>query len=572
MALTRSGYTRSTSCETPLLQADDVFTSTASEPSSKSATVTTWSPPTRGYSGQGDSTSTYNDEFEDLTEIISAELTKMDRELVHFVANGQTDTTPTLTFPDASVDGLLNGDWLGVPSNGTIQSGISLGGPKIEPISIEEEADYNQSNMPPSGIPSQSSGNLPVGCYPNDTKPNLIPMEQENIQFQLSSAKMRGVNNPCMFSNGNSGTERNYQQNVPVPNNYSAGNAPMMGLPQQKLTVPSTRNANNVKMPGAAPRIPAYTSTAQEMGMSGQLTTQGPTTTATSTVTVGSFMSSLPNRNDFVQLLKEAIPDTLAYTDEMVVDLVDDMLVDQDEAQRRKDDERLASQLASLQQGGYVQPELGFIKQEVVTPTLPQQTFSFPNVSNSIVTQGSQPDITSAAIQSFAGNRISSNTTFGGQQNGTVNNQNASLRYQNGNSQFMNQEDSNMNFLNSLSNVGLTNKRTGLPVQGSNLWNTNPPSKPNIMQQGLRNLLQSPNSIPAPTQNTLPVSLPQSDMPFLPQQNVNLNTQGSSFNMTMVPNLSHLETLLQSTQLPANNYQNLNGTSMVFSNQNSRKV
>ena len=564
MALNRSGYTRSTSCETPLHPADDVFTSTASEPCSKAVTVTTWSPPTRGYSGQGDSTSTYNDEFEDLTEIINAELTKLDRELVHFVANGQTDTTPALSFPDANVDGLLNGDWLGVPSNGTIQSGLSLGGPKIEPISIEEEADYNQSNMAPSAIPSQSSGNLPVGCYPNDTKPNVIPMEQENIQFQLSSAKMRGVNNPCMFSNGNSGTERNYQQNAPVPNNYSTGNASMMGLSQQKLTVPSTRNANNLKMPVTAPRIPVYTSTSQEMGMSGQLTTQGPTTTATSTVTVGSF-----NRGDFVQLLKETIPDTLAYTDEMVVDLVDDMLVDQDEAQRRKDDERLVSQLASLQQGGYVQPELGFIKQEVVTPTLPQQTFSFPNVSNCIATQGSQPDITSAAIQSFAGNRISPNTTFGGQQNGTANNQNASLRYQNGNSQFMNQEDSNMNFLNSLSSVGLTNKRTGLPAPGSNPWNTNPPSKLSIMQQGLRNLLQSPNSIPVPTQNTLPVSLPQSDMPFLPQQNVNLNTQGSSFNMTMVPNF---ETLLQSTQLPANNYQNLNGTSMVFSNQNSRKV
>lgn len=568
IALTRSGYTRSTSSETPL-PPDDVFFSTASEPCSTAETVTTWATSTRGYSGQCDSTGTYNDEFEDLTEIINSELTKIDLELVHFVANGQTDTTPTLSFPDANVDGLLNGDWLGVPSNNTIQSGLSLGGPKIEPISIEEEADYNLPNMPPSGIPSQSSGNLPVGCYPNDTKPNLIPMEHENMQFQSSRTKMPGVNS-CMFRNGN--TEQSYQQNAPVPNSYSAGNASMMGLPQQKLTVPSTRNANNLKMPVAAPGIPAYTSTSQEIKMSGQLTSQGPTTTATSTVTVGSFMSSIPNRGDFVQLLKEIIPETLPYTDEMVVELVDDMLVDQDEAQRRKDDEKLASQLASLQQGGYVQPELGFIKQEVITPPLQQQTFSFPNVSNSIATQGSQPDITSPSIQSYAGNCISSSTAFCGQQNGTVNQQNASLRYQNGNSQFMNQEDSNMNFLNSLSNVGLTNKCTGLPAPGSNPWNTNPPSKPNVMQQGLRNLLRSPNSIPAPTQNTLPVSLPQSDMPFLPQQNVNLNTQGSSFNMTMVPNLSHLETLLQSTQLPATNYQNLNGTSMVFNNQNSRKV
>ena len=120
MALTRSGYTKSTSCETPLIL-DDVFTTAPSEQSGTTATSTSWAQTTRRYTGQGDSASTFDDEFEDLTEIINAELTKLDRELVHFVANGPTDRTLTQGFPDPNIDGLV-----GVPSNGTIESGRPL--------------------------------------------------------------------------------------------------------------------------------------------------------------------------------------------------------------------------------------------------------------------------------------------------------------------------------------------------------------------------------------------------------------------------------------------------------------
>ena len=323
MALTRSGYPVATGCDASM-HLDEVFTTSPSEPCSKAATGT------RGYSGLGDSTSTLEDEFEDLTEIINAELTKLDREIVHFVANGPSDAASTPQLSNTSLESVINSAWLdGLPSNGTIQGGLPLGVPKIEPISIGEDVDYNEPSMRPPSIPSQTLGNLPVGSYPDEVKPSLTPAEQNSMLFQLPNSKMRGANNPCMFSNGNSGAERNYQQNAPTLNN-SAGNVPMIGMPQQQPSVSSARNANNLSTSCVVSRNATYTP--QDM-MSGRL----PATTSTVTSGGRGSQMAIPKEShqQFVQLLKETLPDNLAYTDEMVVDLVDDMIIDQDEAQRR---------------------------------------------------------------------------------------------------------------------------------------------------------------------------------------------------------------------------------------------
>lgn len=587
LALSRTGYPKATTgCDISTLD-NEVFT-TSAEPFNK-GTTSTWSGASfnaRGSSARGDggSTSTLEDEFEDLTEIINAELTKLDREIVSYVANGEREVMSTPQMPDANLDNMLNSGWMGgFSSNGTTQSGLPLGAPKSEPISVDEEVDFNEPNIQTPSIPnigelSQTLGNLPVGSYPDDTKPSVVPMEQDNVLFQLSSSKMRGVNSPCMFSNANAAAERNFQQNVPPLSHMNAapGNASLMSMSQQMQSVPTARNVKDVKTSGVPTRNAAYPSNPQAV-TSRRVPHQRPGNTST--------ITSATNQNEpqlqIVQLLKEAIPENLSYTDEMVVDLVDDMIVDRDEAQRLKDDLRLAS---ILQQGGYMQPER-FIKQEVVTPTLAQPTFSFPTVSNSMATQNSQAQMMSSSTLSLTGTYTSTNTnnqlpgnktSFGGTsrrpQNGTVNNQDTPANFQNGNSQFMNQEDSNMNFLNSVSNGGLTNNHGGLSVNMP--WNSNPLPKPNAMQQGLRTLLQSP----APSQSTNSGMLSQPNMPFLPQENVNAVpsqndsriTQGNSFNLTMLQNMSQLDALLQSAHLPASGF-NFNGSNMSFSNQSYPK-
>lgn len=554
LALSRTGYPKP---DAPTL-ADEVFTTTSEPMSSKATTVTTWS--TRYSSRGNDSTSTLEDDFEDLTEIINAELTKLDREIVNYVANGTNYVRPlTPQVPDASLDNVLNSSWLGeMPSNGTAQGGIALGAPKIEPTSLDEEMAFNEQNVPSTGIPTQTIGNLSVGRYPDDTKPGLIPMEEGNIKFQLSSSKMRGANSPCMFSNAASTAER-----APVLSHMiTTLTAPVGGGAQQ---MPSARNANSVQTSCAPPRNPAYASSAQGV-MSGRLPSQRPAIPSTVT-TVSQMAPQKEQQLQFVQLLKEALPDD-TYTDKMVVDLVDEMMVDQeDEVQRKEDDLRLVS---LLQQGGLMQTE-GFIKQEVVTPTLSQPTYSFPSVSNSIAAQSCQsqmPTSTFTATTTFSASEPAFGVGSRVPQNGTVHNRGSPASFQNGNSQFMNQEDSNMNFLNSL-----PNNHTGLPGNTPG-WNTNLPPKQNVMQQALRTLLQNAD----PSQSTNSGLLPQSNVPFLPQQSINFvpqngsrSTQGNSFDMNMVSNMSQLDSLLQSTQFPAPSYQNVNGTNMPFSNQNYAK-
>ena len=572
MALSRTGYPKATGCEVSTLD-DEVFA--VAEPFSKANTSTSWSAQySRGNSvpGDGGLTSPLEEEFEDLTEIINAELTKLDREIVNYVAHGSSDVPSTPQLPNASLESLLSSNLMS--SNGTFQSGLPLGAPKSERISIEDEVNCTEPLMQPPSIPTQTLGNLPVGSYPDDTKPDVIPMEQGNMSFQLSSSKMRGVNSPCMFSSASSAAERNYQQNAPTLSHVNtSGNSTLMGTSQQ---IPSARNTNNMKASGVLSRSVAFTSTSQGM-MFGRLPSQRQA--VTSTVTSGSSISQMANQKEqqlqFIQLLKEAIPENMNYTDEMVVDLVDDMMNDRDdEAQRRKDD-RLAS---LVQQGEFMQTE-PFIKQEVITPTLPQPTFSFPSVTNSMASQSSQPLMPTSTFTSgntfsqLPGNETAFGVTSRRPQNETVNNMGSPASFQNGNLQFMNQEDSNMNFLNSLSNTGIANKHTVLP--GNTPWSTNPPLKQNVMQQGIRNLLQSTS---APSQSTNSGLFSQSNMSFLPPQTVNSVpqdgsriTQVNSFNMTMLPNSNQLDPLLQSGQLPAPGYQNFNGTNMSFGNQNYPK-
>lgn len=563
LALSRSGYPTVAAHDVPTL-ADEVFT-TMSEPLSKATTSTSWG--TR-FSNKGNdgSTSTLEDDFEDLTEIINAELTKLDREIVNYVANGSNDmSVPQL--PDINLENMLNSNWLGRPSsNGTVQSGRPLGAPKIEAIPVDDDISYDGQNIQPPSIPTQSIGNLPVGSYPDDIKPSLIHMEDDSMTYQLPSSKRRAINSPCMFGSTTSAVDRSFQQNGPIVNHVNTlGSASMVDAAQQ---MPVLRTANNMDTSGAVLTNVAYASAPQVI-MSGRLPSQAPavTSTVTSSGSVLPMASQKETQLQLAQLLKEALPEN-TYTDQMVVDLVDEMMVDQeDEAQRRKDDIRLAS---LLQQGGFMQTE-PFIKQEVVTPTMPQSTFAFPSISNSMATQSCQPQMptsTFTTTNTFNG----SETTFMGspqrQQNGTVNNQSSA----NNNTQFMNQEDTNMNFLNSL-----PNNQTGLP--GNTSWNTNILPKQNVMQQGMRNMLQNTSNLSASNQRSNSGLRPQSSMPFIQQQNFNLVPQngsripqGSSLNVSVVPtNMSQLDSLLQSGQLPTPNYQNINGTNMPFGSQNHVK-
>ena len=562
LALSRTGYPKATACETPTL-ADEVFT-TMSEPLSKATTSTSWCTRFSNRANDG-STSTLEDDFEDLTEIINAELTKLDREIVNYVANGSNDmSAPQL--PDINLESMLTNNWLGRPSsNGTVQSGRPLGAPKIEPIPVDDDMSYNEQNIQPPGIPTQIIGNLPVGSYPDDIKPGLIQMEDDSMMYQLPSSKRRAINSPCMFSSATSTADRSFQQNGPIVNHVNTlGSAPMVDTTQK---MPVLRTANNVETSAAPPTNVAYASAPQVI-ISGRLPSQAPA--VTSTVTSSGSVLPMATQNvpqlQLAQLLKEALPEN-TYTDQMVVDLVDEMMIDQeDEAQRRKDDVRLVS---LLQQGGFMQAE-PFIKQEVVTPTMPQSTFAFPSISNSMATQSCRPQMSTSTFTStntFNG----SETTFMGSpqrpQNGTVNNQGSAPNFQNSNSQFMNQEDTNMNFLNSL-----PSNQTGLP--GNTSWNTNILPKQNALQQGMRNILQNTSTMSAPNQRTNSGLLPQSNMQNfnLVPQNGSRIPQGNSFNVSVVPtNLSQLDSLLQSGQLPTPNYQNINGTNMPFSNQNHTK-
>lgn len=617
VALNRTGY----QTDVP----DEVFTTVADPWGQAACTTTTWSSSNAGarscsVPGDGGSTSTLDDDFDDWAKMINAELTELDKDIVKYVATGseipQLPNQLPDQLPDTSLEVLLNSECFdGLQSNGTIQSLVA---PKIEEIPMDSSKDYpisslapvDAQNMLPRNITSRPFGNLSVDNFVGDTKPSLIPMDQGG---DLSGSKLRGISNPCMFGNGHStGEPRNFQQNALVLthlNTVAAPNTSVMNIPQQSQGLHTARDPNTMitsqsRNFGRIPQMPRSADMASTGSGSFRVPAAVPDMTSTggANFRVPATVPQMPKQNDlqsrFIQELKELLPQDLCYTDEMVVDLVDDMMVDADAdaAQRVDNDIKLAT---ILQQAGFAQIEgPPVIKQEVVTPTLPQPSSSFPSFSDTMATQSSQPRVISCSTTPFTSTDTFSRfpahqTTFAPApprrpQNGTVHNQGSPMRFPNGNSQFVSQEDSNRNFLNTLSNAGITSTQTGAALASTNQWNSNAPSKQNAMEQGLRNLLQNTNSAP-PKQTTnfnsqinSGLLSQQPNMPFMPQQNVSnmvpqsgpRNTQNNMFNMTVVPNmnqlnfqeLSQVNSLLQSSPMQASSFQNLNGTNMSINN------
>jgi len=585
VALTRSGYPTSTAPDVTGLD-NDVFTTTA-EP--WAGTSTSWSSPNRyiarssSVPGDGGSTSTLEDDFEDLAKLITTELTDIDRDIVKFVATGGEISQ----LPETSLEALLNSDSLdGLQTNEAIQNLVA---PKIEEIPMESEENgipfvniANVQNMPLPRVHSEGYGNLSLDNFACDTKPNLISMNHEGDLLEtglgITGSKMRGINSPCRFGSGNSTGERNYQQKAPILSHLNTGgpsHATMMNASQQKQNLSAVRDAMKTSQNRNFERIP-------------QMQRADMTSTGGSNFRVPARVPPVPRQNEVYPVLKEILPN---YSDDAMVDLID--LLMQESDNRKAKVERMETLLL---QTGYAQleevPEME-IKQEVVTPTLPQPTSSFPSYSDSVVKQISQPQVISGSMSSSSstntfnqvpGNYAAFVASPRRPQNGTVHNQNPPMRFQNGNSQFESQGDSNMNFLHSFPSTGVTSTQTGVPIPTNNL----PTLKQNVMDQGIRNLLQSTGN-PSPNQSTNlnsqmnSGSLPQqSNIQYLPEslsnmvpQNGARGTQSNMFNLTVVPNvdqlnlqeLSHMNSTLQSgAPLQASSFQNLNGANMSIGN------
>lgn len=144
-----------------------------------------------------------------------------------------------------------------------------------------------------------------------------------------------------------------------------------------------------------------------------------------------------------------------------------------------------------------------------------------------------------------------------GSQNGTVTSHGSLGNFQNGNVQFSSQEDSNMNFLNSLSNL------TRLPGNAS--WNSNLLPKQNAQQQDLRTFVQNANNVSTPVQSPASGLLP-SRYSMVPQNGSRL-PQGNALDVNISRNMSQLDCLLQTGQLPTSSYQNINGAGLLLNNQ-----
>lgn len=578
IALDRTGYPKTTSADLTGFD-NEVFTTSAE--AWGQGTSNTWSnhhAMSRGNSipGDGGSTSTLEEDVEDWAKMIRAELSELDQNIVNYVATG-TD----IPQPDASLESLLLNRGLdGLPSNGTIQHLVT---PKIEEITMDSDdfslssvPGVNTQTMPPVSMPSRAFENLPIDDFARDTKPNLIPMELEGAMSAVSGSKPRGSNNPCRFGNANSSGERRFQPKAPPafshPNNATPSSTPMMNVTSQTQSIPTARAPNTItttqgrNTTGRVPQPPR-----DDLALTGSATFRVPTDASR-------FSNPNDGKIQFFQQLKEVAPQELNITDQMMVDLIDELMADRDQSR----DNRLA---ALVQQGGYAQVEqMPVIKQEVVTPTLPEPSSSFPSFSDSIATQSSQPRVVNSSLPYTSSDTLS--RLPGGQntlvtqprapQNGTVHNQALPMRYQNGNShtQLVNQGDNNMNFLNCLPNESVTSTQTGTSTTSNNMWNTNSGFKPNPMQQGIRNLLQSNNSAP-PMQTTnvnsqlnVGVFPQQPDMTFLSQQNVNSmmpenGTRNVLSNSVITPlDLQELSSLIQSATHPAQNYPNSNGGSI----------
>lgn len=575
IALDRTGYPKTTSADITGFD-NEVFTTSTAEPWGQ-ATSNTWSKYhtlSRGNSipGDGGSTSTLEEDVEDWAKMIRAELPELDQDIIKYVATGSE-----IPQPDTSLESLLLNHGLdGLQTNGTIQNLVT---PKIEEITMESDdfplpsvPGVNTQPMPPPSVPSRAYENFPVDDFARDTKPNLIPIELEGALSVVGGPKPRGSNSPCRFGSANSSGERRFHPKAPPvfnhPSTATPSSAPMMNITQSIPTARAPNTITTTQVRNIQARVP-------------QPPRNDLASTGTGSFSVPTDVSRISNPNDgkmqFFQQLKEVASQEL--TDEMIIDVIDELMADTD--QRR--DGRLAE---IMQQGGYVQvEEMPVIKQEVVTPTLPDPPSSFPSFSDSIATKSSQPRVVNSSSSPYTcadtfGRLPGSQNTFVTQprapQNGTVHNQGLTMRYQNGNShtRFVTQEDNNMNFLNFSPNESVTSTQTGTSTTTNNMWNANSGFKPNPMQQGIRNLLQSNNSVP-PMQTTnlnsqLNVGMfpQQTDLSFLSQQNVNNimpenGTRNVPTNNELTQlDLQELNSLIQSAALPAQSYQNINGGSI----------
>lgn len=591
VALTRSGYPNSTASDVTGLE-NDVFTTTA-EP--WASTSTSWSSTNRyniarssSVPGDGGSTSTLEDDFEDLAKLITTELTDIDQDIVKFVATGGEISQ----LPETSLEVLLNGDSLdGFQTNEAIQNLVT---PKIEEIPMDNEESCipfvnlaNVQNMPPPRVHSEGYGNLPIDNFAGDTKPNLISMNHEGDLLEtglgITSSKMRGINSPCMFGSGNSTGERNYQQKAPILRHLNTGgplHATTMNASQQTQNLSAVRDPNVMK-----------TSQNRNLDWIPQMQHAGMTSTGGSNFRVQAHVPPIPRQNEMYPVLKEIFP---SCTDDDMIDMLDLMMQESDN--RKAEAEKMGTLLL---QTGLAQlekvPEIE-IKQEVVTPTSPPPASSFSSFSDSKAKQISQPQVISGSMSSFSStntlNQVPENyAAFVASprrpQNGTVHNQNPPMRFQNGNSQFESRGDSNMNFLPSFSSTGVTSTQTGVLIPSNNLLNHDPPLKQNVMDQRIRSLLQSTGN-PSPNQGTNlnsqmnSGSLPQqSNIQFVPERLSNMvpqngvrGTESNMLNLTVIPNdqlnlqeLSHMNAILQSgAPLQASSFQNLNGANMSSGN------
>lgn len=133
--------------------------------------------------------SIFEDDFEDLIEIINLELIKLDWEIVNFVVNGFIDVLVILQMLDVNIENVLSGNWLvSIILNGLILSGNMLQVLKMELILLEDVVNFNEQNLQLMSIFSQIIGNLFVGSYLDDVKFNLILLNGE-FMFQLLSFK-----------------------------------------------------------------------------------------------------------------------------------------------------------------------------------------------------------------------------------------------------------------------------------------------------------------------------------------------------------------------------------------------
>ena len=547
---------------------NDVFATTSSPLQQTSTSLTTTASSatrTTELATASGSTSTLEDDLDDIAEIIDADMTDLDREFISYVLSGTEiplPTQPAQKSPRVPVDNFAK---VTAPPNEHTRTGLRFGEPKLEQIPMEVLENATLLGAPEGTcrvkdpkLSSQTFGGLPPQSLCSDTKKDVLPMHQEGELLQLTftteSSKLRGTSGACMYSN----TSLN-----------SGGSE-----------TTSINNTNLLKIPSAIPpRSVAYTSHTQSYGSS---TLQRSETTSTENFNT----ARRNNEKRFLQQLKASFVSEKSFSDDILVDLVDEMM--QDRAAQRKKDEKLA---VCLQQGGHYQME-GMVKQEVVTPTMAQSTSLFSSFFDSLATQGteSQPSATYRSSGQRE-NGFNTNPMFCVSYTNTIpqftasqslpggksrRQQGGSAKSQNEYFQFAKQEDSNMNFLNSLSNGNVNTNNLNM----SNNFSSNQLPTQQSMQRTIRDILQTTNNTAVkqtisrspqvianfPSQQNLCV-MPQQNVTAVSQTAPMRNQRGVFNTMTMNPMMNQFEfqeidSVIQSLQQEEPSYRSPNGADM----------